>query len=599
MANFTITGLSSGIDFDALIQGLLDVAREPIQLLEERKSEYENLNSLYQELNTKLLSLRTAVEAINLPSEFAAKSVTVADDGSTSATRLTASASGSATNGTHSIVIGQLAQAETEMHAGVASSTTVVNSSGGDLYFQYTYAGTQRTLTVPDGTTLEGLRDLINNDSSNPGVTASILNDGSGSATAYHLVLTGNDTGYTKNITIDSGTTLNGTNSVDFRSSTFTETQTAQSAVLNVDGFVTNNTFQAEIETHSGTGITDGTTVIYDTTTGTGDKVFEFTYGELTFTVTFTDDNASQYTLQNLVDVINGNSVSGITINRPTDGRVTASIVNTNQFRLTGRDSGVSLAITSNTTLDGTDGTKDFSSSQFTTTQTAQGIVKHSNTVTDAISGVTLNLHRADSSVTITLTVSTDVERVKEKINTFVDAYNDVMAFIYEQTKYDATTRVAGPLLGEATTRTVKSEVQGIVTGKVLSSGTYTSLSQIGIKTQSDGTLTVNDDDLSKALSANFTAVSDLFVNNGTTNGVAEQLRTKLNYLTSIVDGPVYLRRKGLGDAINDLQKQITRKEEELDRYEEQLRREFAALEALLSGLTAQGTFLSNQLSFM
>ena len=108
-----------------------------------------------------------------------------------------------------------------------------MNNSGSDKVFQYTYATTQRSLTVATGATLEGLRDLINSDSSNPGVTATILYDGS----AYRLVLTGDDTGSTNTITIDSGTTLDGTGStVDFRSTTFTQTKTASDAKFSVDG---------------------------------------------------------------------------------------------------------------------------------------------------------------------------------------------------------------------------------------------------------------------------------------------------------------------------------------------------------------------------
>ena len=82
------------------------------------------------------------------------------------------------------------------MHSGFADTdTTAVNESGGDLSFAYTYNGQSTTITVASGTTLSELENLINNDAQNPGVTATIINDGSGLSNAYHLVLNGNKSG--------------------------------------------------------------------------------------------------------------------------------------------------------------------------------------------------------------------------------------------------------------------------------------------------------------------------------------------------------------------------------------------------------------------
>jgi flagellar hook-associated protein 2 len=95
--------------------------------------------------------------------------------------------------------------------------------------FVYTYDGTTRTINVSSDTTLEGLRDLINNDALNPGVTASILAHDGG----YHLVLAGEDTGTDYAIAIDDfETTLNG-----FDTGDFTESQQAQNSKFRVDGY--------------------------------------------------------------------------------------------------------------------------------------------------------------------------------------------------------------------------------------------------------------------------------------------------------------------------------------------------------------------------
>ena len=128
-----------------------------------------------------------------------------------------------------------LAQVAVETHSGfVDENTTYVTTAEGT--FSYTYGGVSTTVTVDANSTLADLRDLINNDTSNPGVTARILNDGSGLSTAYHLQLVGNDSGAAHQIeniahTLDSfakgGTTGFG----------FTRTQTAQNAMIKVDGY--------------------------------------------------------------------------------------------------------------------------------------------------------------------------------------------------------------------------------------------------------------------------------------------------------------------------------------------------------------------------
>ena len=112
----------------------------------------------------------------------------------------------------------------------------MINDSGSSKLFQYTYAGTQRSLTVADGTTLENLRDLINDDTSNPGVSATIVNDGVGGA-PYRLIIKGNDTGATNTVTIDAGTTLDGSGgTTDFTFAAFTELKTASDADITIDG---------------------------------------------------------------------------------------------------------------------------------------------------------------------------------------------------------------------------------------------------------------------------------------------------------------------------------------------------------------------------
>ena len=161
MSSFTIGGLSTGLDYNDLISKLIEVKRKPIEILENKKSTYSDQMSSYSELSSKLSDLQSAADKLKFSYNFYVNTASVSDD-----TVLDASASGNASVGNYSVSVTTLASEEKEAHngAGLTSSSDVVNSSGSDKVFQFTYAGTQRTLDVADGTTLEGLKNIINND---------------------------------------------------------------------------------------------------------------------------------------------------------------------------------------------------------------------------------------------------------------------------------------------------------------------------------------------------------------------------------------------------------------------------------------------------
>jgi len=160
----------------------------------------------------------------------------------------------------------------------------------------------------------------------------------------------------------------------------------------------------------------------------------------------------------------------------------------------------------------------------FTQTQSAQdaslildgiAITKSSNTVTDIIAGTTLNLQSAGSG---TITLSSDTDAVKEKITAFIDGYNDLTAFIKEQQFLDPETFETGLLFGNFTVQNLQQTLRNAFSSQVQGvTGTFNSLSQIGIQTQADGTLKIDDADLTKALATDIGNVARLFASKGTT----------------------------------------------------------------------------------
>jgi flagellar hook-associated protein 2 len=159
--------------------------------------------------------------------------------------------------------------------------------------------------------------------------------------------------------------------------------------------------------------------------------------------------------------------------------------------------------------------------------------------VDDVIAGVTLNLLKTDSSTTFTLNVDRDIDAIMEKITSFVDAYNEVFAYVYKQQSYDEEEEETGGILfGDGTLSSVKSDLSSTLLETVWGvDGDFSSLSLIGIELGNvtsgekyEPSLTIDTDTLKGYLQTNFNDVLNLFAVNGTTDA------GQLEYITSSGD---------------------------------------------------------------
>lgn len=150
----------------------------------------------------------------------------------------------------------------------------------------------------------------------------------------------------------------------------------------------------------------------------------------------------------------------------------------------------------------------------------AYRITRESNTITDAIGGVTLNLKNADINQSTTMTITSDSSDLKEKIQTFADSFNEVMDYLNAQFSYDEENERAGVLSGESTARKVKEDLLSLATSRVSgidASESYNSFSVIGLEMNRQGQLEINDEKLDAALEADIGAVSRIFKDTGST----------------------------------------------------------------------------------
>jgi flagellar hook-associated protein 2 len=225
-------------------------------------------------------------------------------------------------------------------------------------------------------------------------------------------------------------------------------------------------------------------------------------------------------------------------------------------------------------------------------------IERGSNTISDAIPGLSLTLTKATGTETVQVSLSQDVNAVKTNIKSLATAYNDVVKFITQRTTYDVTTKQGGVFFNESSVRTVMAQLRTALSSSVSGATTYTSIGQIGFKTERDGTITVDDGQLTTALSTNYSAVKALFTNQGAVAGLAQSLVSAVDALNDVAGGALTLRKNGLTSEIARVGNDIARQEDVLSRYEERLRRQFAALDGLLRQLDGQSSFLQSRSSW-
>jgi len=139
-----------------------------------------------------------------------------------------------------------------------------------------------------------------------------------------------------------------------------------------------------------------------------------------------------------------------------------------------------------------------------------------SNTVTTVIPGVTLNLLKAGDT---SLSVARDTGSLQAAVTSFVNAYNNVNSTVAGLTAYNATTKQGGPLLGDSVAQNLQTQIRSVLTRAVGGTGgSLTTLSQIGVSFQKDGSLTVDNAKLGNAISTNFTGIAALFSVQGRSN---------------------------------------------------------------------------------
>jgi flagellar hook-associated protein 2 len=317
-----------------------------------------------------------------------------------------------------------------------------------------------------------------------------------------------------------------------------------------------------------------------DTILGAGDV--DITVGSESFRITL---GSTDNSIAALRDAIN---------NASDNPGVTASLVTESggvRLMLTGNQTGAAKAVSVSSPLIALNQTQPAADAHIK----VEGfdVYSASNTVTGALDGVTLNLLKAEPGTTGALSLTTDNGAAAKAVQDFITKYNQVLTTINNLTKYDPNTQTASALTGDSTARSTMAQLRAVMGGAAPGGASYGYLSQLGIKTGSDGLLTVDSAKLGEAIAKDSSGIARLF---GGEDGYATKLNDTITGLLA--------DNAGLDAQTDTLQarlKDITKQQDALDRrmslVQARYLAQFTALDSLMTRMSTTTNYLSQQLA--
>ncbi len=565
------SGLISGMDWETLISQLMSIERQPETRLQAKITALETEQTALQSLRTSLTSLRDIAQDFRLTSQFEEYATTTSDEDVA-----TAEVTGSApATGSYSIEVIRMATASVAKSSNSISSSinldAALNSSGSITasISEGVFTINGQEFTISEGQSLNDVLSAINSNAS-VNVTATY------NADSDRIVFTNRTAGDTSVVVFGGAddesnflsaigvtTATQGDNSAGTTQVTGTknlgavDTLDSLSGVNFVNGAVTSGSFYIngvaitiDASTDSMSDVIQqinesdaGVTASYDSSTD-GIRVVSDTLGSRT--VSFASGSS------NFLDIVNLGAIGSTNAATQTAGQ-------DSQISVNGGDT-----ITSN-----------------------------SNEVTDAISGVTVDLI---SIGTTTVTISADQDAIVENVQNFITEVNTIFSSLDELTGED------GDLENDSSIKAIKSQLQSILLSAVGGlSENYNSLISIGLSTgdsfDAESTIQyeLDTDAFADALSEHASTIASLFSNDDDT-GIANLIE---DYLTSIADtdGFIYQRAKSNGTIDTQIERyndQIDAIEERVSMKETRLRTQFTKMEQVLATYQTQSSSLSS-----
>ena len=460
----------------------------------------------------------------------------------------------------------------------VSSTNADFTFTAPDVEFSYTMGADSQvyTLTIPPDTSLEALAEMINEDADNPGVSASVIDSGVGED-PYRLVLEADETGEDNRITIHSP--LDDLRMEETNGAGYAMTG-GQSISFDPPVVITeskgNNTIHFQ-ETAENGDTQDITAVIPD---GVYDTPEELSQAVETAMEDASADQGNMIDYQVTIDPETGKmSIQEAgTLEKMTMKWEESSAASTLGFSENQSISPISASLNAEIIVDGIAYQRQDNTNQ-----------------SDIIPGVTLNLQ--GTGVT-TISVSADTSTVEEELTQMVETYNALVAEIDANDDYDENTDTWGPLSRSSTVKNLTRELQNLFNTVVDTGGAITSLMDLGIETNRDGTITLDAEVLNQQLTDNFDDVQLLFLGTETTTGLADTINDQLgeySLSTGYIDGEI----TAIDEKITRLETDYQNSMDQLDKEYETLALQYSELDSYLSSIESTQNYIDEMFSAM
>lgn len=233
---------------------------------------------------------------------------------------------------------------------------------------------------------------------------------------------------------------------------------------------------------------------------------------------------------------------------------------------------------------------------------TINGVEQQSatDTFTDILPGVKITVSQVTTSDS-RVSLAPDTEGTKKNILAFVDAYNALNTLLSQSTAYDSESQTAGVLQADSSTISLQNSLRNVTRGMANNAtGSFKLLADIGLQTQSDGTLKIADSSkLDKAL-ASPDAIKSLFAAqasaDGTGGGIATSMKKYTDQLLSY-DGALNNKTDSLESQKKANLADQTKVTNRASTLEKRMTAQYTALDKQMASLTALSTYMEQQVA--
>ncbi|WP_045727449.1 flagellar filament capping protein FliD [Xanthomonas sp. GPE 39] len=338
------------------------------------------------------------------------------------------------------------------------------------------------------------------------------------------------------------------------------------------------------------------TSAAYASTATVGNGTLTIAYGTSSLNVTI----APGSTLSDIAAAINkaagGNGVTASVVNADDGNHLVLNAVNTGTkgaltVTASGGDGGLAaFAYPSSSNSSGSSSASGMTQNTAATDAVVRvdGFTRtsSSNSIADLVPGAVLNLTKATPGSTFKLSIANDNSGLKANLTALVSAYNATNTVLNSSSDYNATTKTASPLTGDAMVRGLQGSLRKQVSDNIVALGA------LGVSIDKDGVMSFDSGKFDSAMASNPASAKSMFGANGS---FSSGMNTLLNGNLDGTNGTLTQRTNALNKHISDLTDQLSDLDQRMSALSDQYTARFSAMNTLVAQMQSIQDSLSKQ----